>query len=364
MQESILSCQSENIFTEPHHGDLLFTEALKTVPIAENFPQIMSDLIANPQISKHVDKLLELLKKSIEIRLKAKPNYCRNCLNLSIKTVCNHSKIGILFSGGLDSTILAKITDEFIPNNEPIDLINVAFEKATINSKIKPNFDVPDRKTGRQALQELQKLTPNRTWNFIEINITRVELIKQCSTHICHLVYPLQTILDESLGCALWFASRGTGNLLSNNEPYTTPARVLLLGMGADELFGGYTRHRNTLRRSGWSALSLELNNELSRISERNLGRDDRIVSDHGRQSRLPYLDEEFIKFVQTLPPWQRCNPTEKMPPGLGDKLILRLVAYKIGLWQTANFPKRAFQFGSRIANSKENAKDLSNWLR
>ena len=50
------------------------------------------------------------------------------------------------------------------------------------------------------------------------------------------------------------------------------------------------------------------------------------------------------------------------MPPGLGDKLLLRLVAYKIGLYRTANFPKRAFQFGSRIANNKENAKDVSNF--
>lgn len=48
------------------------------------------------------------------------------------------------------------------------------------------------------------------------------------------------------------------------------------------------------------------------------------------------------------------------MPSGLGDKLLLRLVAYKLGFRNTANFPKRAFQFGSRIANGKENAKDIS----
>lgn len=58
-----------------------------------------------------------------------------------------------------------------------------------------------------------------------------------------------------------------------------------------------------------------------------------------------------------------RCYPTEKMPTGLGDKLLLRLLACKIGFQSTANFPKRAFQFGSRIANSKENANDISNRL-
>ena len=51
------------------------------------------------------------------------------------------------------------------------------------------------------------------------------------------------------------------------------------------------------------------------------------------------------------------------MPCGLGDKLILRLVAKKLNLKNAAHFPKRAFQFGSRIANGRENAKDLSNRL-
>ena len=40
-----------------------------------------------------------------------------------------------------------------------------------------------------------------------------------------------------SIGCAIWFASRGRGKLWMRNEDmfYTSPARVLLLGIGADE---------------------------------------------------------------------------------------------------------------------------------
>lgn len=76
--------------------------------------------------------------------------------------------------------------------------------------------------------------------------------------------------------------------------------------MGADELFGGYTRHRTTLRQRGWKSLSLELDAEISRISERNLGRDDRVVCDHGRQSRLPFLDEKFVDYVKNIPAWER----------------------------------------------------------
>lgn len=48
------------------------------------------------------------------------------------------------------------------------------------------------------------------------------------------------------------------------------------------------------------------------------------------------------------------------MGPGIGDKMILRLVAVYLGLTDVAILPKRALQFGSRIANKKENGSDLS----
>ncbi|XP_074094165.1 asparagine synthetase domain-containing protein 1 isoform X2 [Cotesia typhae] len=371
VKKSVLSLKLTDNAVEPIPDDLFYFEAgLDT----KNVKKAMSKLLKNPEIDERVESLWKLLKKSIEVRIKLKPQYCKNCIKLilanEINFKCNHSKIGILFSGGLDSTILAAIANEYVPDTESIDLINVAFEKK-LNSNGEKNklnagvsiFDVPDRITGRQAFKELQKLYPSRNWNFIETNVSRKELEDCCENIICHLIYPLKTILDESLGCAVWFASRGSG-LLSNQESYESPCRVLLLGMGADELFGGYTRHRTTLRRRGWKALWQELNMELFRISERNLGRDDRVISNHGRQSRLPYLDENVIQYVKSLKPWERCYPTEKIPPGFGDKLLLRLLAFKIGLHETASFPKRAFQFGSRIANSKQNANDISNWLQ
>lgn len=77
--------------------------------------------------------------------------------------------------------------------------------------------------------------------------------------------------------------------------------------MGADEQLGGYTRHRNTLRHSGkWSALGQELSSDTDNIARRNLGRDNRTVSDLGRQPRLPFLDEIVVAHINSLPPWQR----------------------------------------------------------
>ncbi|XP_005097947.1 asparagine synthetase domain-containing protein 1 [Aplysia californica] len=220
------------------------------------------------------------------------------------------------------------------------------------------SFDVPDRQTGRLAFSELN---PRRRWNFIEIDVTQSELLQLRQDHIRRLIYPLQTVLDDSIGCAVWFASRGHGRLASDQgQPICSRARVLLCGMAADEQFAGYSRHRATFNKFGWEGLVKELQEEMWRISARNLGRDDRIITDHGKESRFPFLDEMFTRFVSNIPVHQRADLL--LPRGIGEKVLLRIAAQKLGLIKTSCQPKRAIQFGSRIAkldNSKEKGSDV-----
>lgn len=69
---------------------------------------------------------------------------------------------------------------------------------------------------------------------------------------------------------------------------------------------------------------------EVDRLWTRNLGRDDRCLSDHGKEARFPYLDEDLVAFLEALPMEQKCDMTR--PLGEGDKLILRKVARAIGV--------------------------------
>ena len=87
---------------------------------------------------------------------------------------------------------------------------------------------------------------------------------------------------------------------------------------------------------------------EKNRLWTRNLGRDDRCISYHGKEARFPFLDENVVEFLNSLDVEQLCDMTK--PPGEGDKMILRLIAKKIGVNQCSGLVKRAIQFGSRIA--------------
>ncbi|XP_069839635.1 asparagine synthetase domain-containing protein 1 isoform X2 [Dendropsophus ebraccatus] len=220
----------------------------------------------------------------------------------------NMANVAILFSGGIDSMVLAALADRHIPSKEPIDLLNVAFMMKGKNARVQkcnkyplPShqydaeaakycnpFDVPDRITGRLGLEELKTLNPNRIWNFVEINVTSEELEQMRQQRISQLIQPLDTVLDDSIGCAVWFAARGTGMLKCSGEtkPYTSTSKVVLTGIGADEQLAGYSRHRIKFNRESYKGLLEELSMELGRISSRNLGRDDRVIGDHGKEAR------------------------------------------------------------------------------
>lgn len=125
--------------------------------------EFMEGLIRDPKVECNVNELLNLLMESCRKRIMYRKNFCANCSDSS-SCEPEHVKLGILFSGGLDSTIIACIADKFVPKTDAIDLLNVAFER-------NKNFEVPDRKTGRMSLMELKTVCPDRVWNFVEVPI-------------------------------------------------------------------------------------------------------------------------------------------------------------------------------------------------
>ncbi len=278
----------------------------------------------------------------------------------------------MLFSGGLDCTVLARLIHDIVPGEQELDLLNVAFENPRViqaaaaasnktSSAISSPYSLcPDRITGLASYAELLSVCPGRMWRFVSIDIMYAELQTHRS-QIVSLVRPHNTEMDFSIACALYFAARGSGTIRDENSdsvlPYTTPARVLFSGLGADELFGGYTRHATAFDRRSYQGLADELELDINRLSKRNLGRDDRVISHWGKEVRYPYLDEDLISWVLSVPVWEKCGFGQIQDHDGGDepmlepgKKLLRLLAWQLGLRGAAAEKKRAIQFGARTA--------------
>ncbi|EIW67931.1 hypothetical protein TREMEDRAFT_72060 [Tremella mesenterica DSM 1558] len=276
------------------------------------------------------------------------------------------ARIAVLFSGGVDCTLLCGLLHRVLPPDEPVELVNVAFDRPDLPPSLRKKdlvrqleqrqkeksekWLVPDRLSGIEALQELGTVCP-REWRFVEVNVTYDE----CQIHrqeVLDLMYPSKKEMDLSLAYPLFFASRGQGEISGHDgkEPYQVQAKVYFSGLGADEQLGGYSRHRRAYERSSWKGLIEEIQNDVWRLPSRNLARDDRLISSFARDARYPYLDLKFLSYLSSLPIWLKCQLSSDPAhvPGKGDKMLLRLAAAQIGLEKTSQRVKRAMQFGSR----------------
>lgn len=231
-------------------------------------------------------------------------------------------KFGLLFSGGIDSVLVAKILKDMgkdftcytaAASEDAPDLVSAKEVAKILGLKLK--YKVVTRE---ETEAYLRKIVP-----LIEDN----------------------NVVKVGVALPLYIASE-LAKIDGN--------RVIFSGAGADELFGGYHRYKiNDLRK-----LNHDCYSDLLKIYERNTYRDDVITMNNNLELRVPFLDKDLVAFAL------RIAPELKIKDAV-EKYILRELAISLGIpKEFAYRKKKAAQYGSGFDKvieklAKEKSKSL-----
>jgi asparagine synthase (glutamine-hydrolysing) len=140
---------------------------------------------------------------------------------------------------------------------------------------------------------------------------------------------PRATALDVAIATGLFFVARWAGEKGHHR---------ILVGQGADEIFGGYARHRMAID------LSPMLARDFASLRDQAL-RDQAVARIHGTCFSLPYLDLRVVRAARSI-------PTDSLVSAGTGKVPLREVAAHFIPPDIAFAPKKAMQYGSGIAGA------------
>lgn len=174
--------------------------------------------------------------------------------------------VGLLLSGGLDSTAIASLASKFL--NSRLHTFTIGLH------------DAPDLVAASEVADRLD--TTHHS-----ITVTRDELIECLPEVIWHL---------ESFD-ALLVRSSVLHYLIAKRASDYVP--IIMVGEGADELFAGYPIHKE-IQLSRLPAVLIE---SLKNMHNESLQRVDRCGTAHGLNTIVPYLEPRLVTFSLGIPP-------------------------------------------------------------
>jgi asparagine synthase (glutamine-hydrolysing) len=116
---------------------------------------------------------------------------------------------------------------------------------------------------------------------------------------------------------------------------------LLLCGQGADELYAGYSRYRSMDEKAMRSAMA----QDVEALIAHGMGIEKKAAEAFGKTLVHPFLDPEVVRVSLDL-------PLEMLLRGDENKAILRDVGRALGLGPIADRKKKAAQYGSGIMNA------------
>lgn len=331
-----LGVDDEDIY-DLRPGDILYNWGLY-----ENKDSIISkaidmDLANYKEIYGDYDKFLET-KEDYDVY---KDLIFANLIESVYKRVKGHDRVGLIFSGGVDSSILAVILKEIA--NQRMELINEIDNNGDLedNDNIRP-LSIKLYAVGLENSQDIKmsrKIADELDLELEEIIINE-DIIARYTKDVLTAIEDAN-IMKLGVGMTMFIASKFIAE---------EGCKLAISGQGADELFGGYNRYLkhfedNTLS-DAYFDLDSEIRHDIENMYHVNLERDYAVCAINDVELRLPFLDKNLVNLALNCP----ANYKIKNSEDILRKHILRDVAREFDLPDyICDRPKKAAQYGSGI---------------
>jgi len=220
-------------------------------------------------------------------------------------------RIGIIFSGGIDSVLVAHLAAKMVP------------EVVCYTCGVKGSSDIAN---ARQIADKLG----------LELKVAELD-----HDTVEKMIPEVINVIEDANAGQVEVALPVYGAVkLAHDDGI----KVMLTGQGADELFGGYPWYAKVAEKEGYKKLRKHMIQDLLLLYKETLEREDKITMAHSIELREPFLDPEVIRTALSI----ELRLNVKGGHDTFGKHVHRRLAQKLGIPRDVAYRvKEAAQHGS-----------------
>ncbi|MBE0524752.1 MAG: asparagine synthetase B [Methanosarcinales archaeon] len=200
-----------------------------------------------------------------------------NSVNTRVRGL-TQAKLGMIFSGGVDSVLIAKILTE----------LGCDLTCYCVGMK------------GSQDVENAQKVAKDLQFDHKTIIIDR-ETIGSILPDIIECI-EINGLLQVKVAVPMYLSAKAASE---------DGIKVMFTGQAADELFAGYTWYRTVVENDGFLTLHEKLWEDIDLLYDDTLEREDKVTMAHSVEMRVPYLDREVVKIAMRMFPTLKIKSSD-----------------------------------------------------